>query len=111
MVDVNKTLQERGTRYGKYEGAAAASQGLKAVMRGTANWAHLSSDKKEALEMITHKIARILNGDPDYRDSWLDIIGYATLVEQSLKSEKFNPPVQLTIDLDDPNVSVIPSAA
>lgn len=111
MVDINKTLQERGKRYGKYEGAAAASQGLKAVMRGTANWEHLSPNKKESLEMITYKIARILNGDPDYRDSWLDIVGYATLVEQSLMSPTFNPPVQLTIDLDDPNVSVVQSAA
>lgn len=114
MVDVNETLQERDKRYGKFEGSAAASQGLKAVMHSTANWAHLSRDKKEALEMIAYKVARILNGDPDYRDSWLDIIGYATLVEQALvpeKPEKYARPSQLTLDLDDPNVTVIPSAA
>jgi hypothetical protein len=31
-----------------------------------------------------HKVARILNGDPDYADSWRDIIGYARLVEKRL---------------------------
>lgn len=36
--------------------------------------------------MIAHKIARILNGDPDYDDSWVDIAGYATLVVKKLKN-------------------------
>ena len=31
-----------------------------------------------------HKIGRILNGDPDYQDSWTDIIGYTRLVEVDL---------------------------
>jgi hypothetical protein len=30
--------------------------------------------------MIMHKIARIMNGDPNYRDSWVDIAGYAQIV-------------------------------
>lgn len=34
--------------------------------------------------MIVHKIGRILNGDPNYADSWHDIAGYATLIDQQL---------------------------
>ena len=34
--------------------------------------------------MILHKISRIVNGDPNYKDSWTDIIGYAKLVEKTL---------------------------
>ena len=34
--------------------------------------------------MITNKMARIVNGDPNYIDNWHDIAGYATLVEQEL---------------------------
>lgn len=30
---------------------------------------------------IADKIARILNGDPEYRDNWHDIAGYAKLAE------------------------------
>jgi hypothetical protein len=34
--------------------------------------------------MIVHKIGRILNGDPNYDDSWADIAGYAQLVVKEL---------------------------
>jgi hypothetical protein len=45
----------------------------------------LDSDQLEALDMIAHKIARILNGDPNYADNWIDIAGYATLVANRLE--------------------------
>ena len=45
----------------------------------------LKADQQEALEMILHKIARIVNGDPDYADSWVDIAGYAKLVADRLE--------------------------
>lgn len=48
------------------------------------NWAALPPDMKEALEMVAHKAGRILNGDPDYHDSWHDIIGYTKLVADRL---------------------------
>ena len=35
--------------------------------------------------MIAHKIGRILNGDPNYADSWVDIAGYAQLVANELE--------------------------
>ncbi len=39
--------------------------------------------------MIFHKIARIINGDPNYADSWVDIAGYATLVANRLENKKW----------------------
>ena len=45
-------------------------------------------DQREALEMIQHKVARILNGDPTYTDNWIDIAGYATLVANRLEKEE-----------------------
>ena len=42
---------------------------------------------RESLEMLAHKVARILNGNPDYVDSWHDVSGYATLVEKRLKGD------------------------
>ena len=47
----------------------------------------MDDDQREALEMIAHKIARILNGDPNYADNWIDIAGYATLVANRLEKE------------------------
>jgi hypothetical protein len=37
--------------------------------------------------MIMHKVARILNGDPNYADNWIDIAGYATLVADRLEGD------------------------
>ena len=86
-TDVDATLNERGSRYGKFAGHAQVSQRLKTVMgdalaqRGK----DLADDQYEALDMIAHKIARIINGDPDYADSWIDIAGYAKLVADRLQ--------------------------
>jgi hypothetical protein len=41
--------------------------------------------QRESLDMIAHKIARILNGNPNVHDHWHDIAGYATLVANDLK--------------------------
>lgn len=78
------TLSERGNRYGRFEDHAMLAQALKYEMRRAPKWRQLADDQREALEMIQHKIARILNGDPDYADSWHDIAGYATLIDDRL---------------------------
>jgi hypothetical protein len=43
--------------------------------------------QQEALDMIQHKIGRILNGDPDYVDNWDDIAGYSQLISKILRGE------------------------
>jgi hypothetical protein len=86
MTDLAATLAERGSRYGDFPSHANITQCLKNVMRNHAGgWERLDNDHREALEMIAHKIGRILNGDPDYADSWHDIIGYTKLVDDVLK--------------------------
>ena len=82
--DVTETLTERGNRYGKFKDHAELSQQLKEAMHCSNVWNHLEPDMREALEMIQHKVARILNGDHTYADSWHDIAGYAKLVDDRL---------------------------
>jgi len=84
---VEQTLESRGKKYGDFSSHAYISQSIKEAMRRQSGWGRLNTAQEEALEMIAHKIARIINGDPDYKDSWHDIAGYATLVERSLKNE------------------------
>lgn len=82
-------LAERGQRYGKFIHQGRISQTLKGVIKaemGAEKWDYLASDQKEALDMICHKIARIVNGDPNYHDSWADIAGYAKLVADRLET-------------------------
>jgi len=85
---IDGTLQERGKRYGDFCGHAQITQEIKRVMHRCPSWDNISHDKREALEMIAHKMGRILNGDPNYADSWHDIIGYARLVEQTLEDKE-----------------------
>lgn len=86
-MTVDQMLAQRGERYGLFAEHARITQNLKAAMADSPNWAALSADKKECLEMLAHKMGRILNGDPDYRDSWDDIAGYSTLVSKNLQGE------------------------
>jgi hypothetical protein len=82
--DIQATLAERGSRYGKFVDHAECTQALKRVMVDH-NVSRLDPDMIEALDMIAHKIGRILKGDPNYADSWHDIAGYASLVDQRLQ--------------------------
>lgn len=85
---IDKVLNERGSRYGSFLKHAIITQRLKAVMTDTPNWIALNDDMVESLEMIAHKIGRILNGDPSYADSWVDIAGYAKLVADRLEGKE-----------------------
>ena len=86
-TDVAQILTERGERYGKFLGHATIAQDLKNVINVALETRKkiLEDDQLEALEMICHKIGRILNGDPNYADSWVDIAGYAKLVADRLQ--------------------------
>jgi hypothetical protein len=87
---IDATLAERGTKYGKFADQAAVTYKLKNVLREHSS-NHSKSyayDQAEALDMICAKLGRIVNGDPDYADSWVDIAGYAKLVSDRLQTGK-----------------------
>lgn len=85
MSNIHDTLAERELIYGSFKTHASIAQTLKTTMQMTPKWVMLAPDHQEALEMIQHKIARILNGNAGYADTWHDIAGYATLVEQGME--------------------------
>jgi len=85
MTDINETLAQRQETHGSFESHAEISQIIKSPMKLSKSWNQLEYDQREALEMIAHKIARILNGNPNTHDHWHDIAGYATLVANRLK--------------------------
>lgn len=86
LANIDATLSERGARYGKFTSHAKITQHLKNVMFTYRPRQDLDDDMVETLEMIAHKIGRILNGDPHYADSWVDIAGYAKLVGDRLST-------------------------
>ena len=84
--DIAATLEERGKRYGDFMGHAQITVQLLQVVSDSMlqKGNTLEADQFEALHMIFHKIGRIVNGDPNYADSWHDIAGYAQLVADRL---------------------------
>lgn len=58
---IESTLEERGKRYGAFEGHAAITQEIKAVMHNSPKWNYLTADKKEALDMVAHNGMTLLD--------------------------------------------------
>jgi hypothetical protein len=85
--EVDVTLDARALDYGKFIEGAEVMQMLKRVVQAALNNRDkvLAHDQAEAMDMIIHKIGRIVNGNPDVVDHWLDIAGYAKLVADRLE--------------------------
>ena len=87
ILTIEGTLAERERTYGDYREVSKTAQDLKKIVRTQGGWYDMSPPMQESLDMICNKIARILNGNPYYADSWHDISGYATLVVKELEHE------------------------
>ena len=88
MTEMQKILSDRKDKYGDFRYHADLSVSLKHVMREGNAWHTTEPYMQEALDMIQHKIARILNGDPSYQDSWVDVIGYAQLALDRIREDE-----------------------
>jgi hypothetical protein len=69
-------LEERAKTHGHFCDVARSAQVIKSEINKAD---HLDITQIEALDMIATKIARILHGNPNEPDHWLDIEGYARL--------------------------------
>jgi hypothetical protein len=85
MLKIQKILEERGSRYGDFADNAQTAQDLKMVLYRSAGFCQMSPVQQEALEVICQKISRIVTGNPNYDDNWVDIIGYTQLVIDRLE--------------------------
>lgn len=79
MTDIDALLTERKTTHGEYSDHARYSQSIKDIIRSSPNWLVMEPHQKETLEMVAHKIARILTGDHAFDDHWKDMAGYSKL--------------------------------
>ena len=88
-TNVDAILNERAITYGSFIDVAQIAQEMKDTIRGSLDEQNVSlqADHQEALDMITSKIARIITGNSNHVDSWIDIAGYATLVADRLQGK------------------------
>jgi hypothetical protein len=85
-TEINTILDERGKNYGEFKTHAEITMMFKRILADY-QIEKFDDDQIEALHMIFHKIGRIINGDPNYIDSWIDIAGYAKLVSDRLEKK------------------------
>lgn len=78
-MNTDELLAERGKTHGDYGNHAGYTQAIKDICRNSVSWPSLRAHERETVEMIAHKIGRILAGDPHFVDHWDDIAGYAKL--------------------------------
>lgn len=80
-------LPNRGSTHGIFKDRAAVAQSVMGAIYYGTHWDEVEDDQRQALFMIAEKISRIVTGDPDFTDHWVDIAGYAQLVVDRLKGE------------------------
>ena len=88
-TNVDAILNERASTYGSFESVAGVAQEFKALIHTalTDSYKVLEADQVEALDMIASKLGRIICGDSNHVDSWVDIAGYAQLVADRLQGK------------------------
>ena len=84
--EVSAILKERASTHGDYVEQSHITQVLKNIVHGQRQWNDLNAPMRESLDMICHKMGRIMSGDPCVKDHWLDIAGYAKLIADRLPS-------------------------
>lgn len=94
--DLEAVLTQRGTDYGDFREQAVLARALKNLaapaydtLEQRPDIASSTMDTiEEGMDMILHKIARLLNGDITHLDSWDDIAGYATITALRIRQDK-----------------------
>lgn len=74
--EVQNVVRNRDASYGGFGGIAKTCQDFKEIARNCPSWNSLTPCEKEGIDMIFHKITRILYSPQKIRDSWVDIGGY-----------------------------------
>jgi hypothetical protein len=87
-IKIEDVLKQRQATHGDFSTKATTIQVLKNIMRGTEKWRDLSFAQQESLDMVMTKIGRILHGNPNELDHWLDIIGYTKLISDELEQNQ-----------------------
>ena len=83
---IEATLAERQAQYGCFEDVAFVTENIMATLSKVRSngLSDLPHTHRMALYMIASKMARIVNGDFNHKDSWHDIGGYSKLIEDLL---------------------------
>lgn len=89
MTTMNKILEERKKTHGDFASMSTTAWSIRnAIYSGNNVFTPIM---QEAINMIVHKLSRIVHGDPAEIDHWQDIAGYAQLVVNGLEKTYEKP--------------------
>ena len=77
IEDITKA---RESDYGGLNNVSYVARKLKLLFRELGYETHFSDVQVEGTDMILHKFARLISGNPNNVDSWNDIAGYASKI-------------------------------
>ena len=101
-MTIQEHLNEREKVYGDFAQLAQTAQTLNDIWRMSPAWAQMTPVQRASVEMDNMKAARIMNGDPHYRDNWFDRVGYNHLaVEELDKIAARKPKAPAVREVDD----------
>jgi len=87
-MTIKAILAERGATYGEYPVGAKIAMDLFDVAQASPSYRKMTAAQQYAVFMILAKLSRALNGDPNHVDDWADVVGYATLVLNTLTGDE-----------------------
>ena len=87
-MSIGAMLAERGASYGEYPVGAKIAMDLFDVAQASPSYRKMTAAQQYAVFMILAKLSRALNGDPNHIDDWRDVVGYATLVLETLTGDE-----------------------
>lgn len=85
---VSRILAVRSDTHGDFSDNARIAQSAKELWRTTPNWHKMAPYQREAIDLLTIKLARILSGDYDCEEHWNDLAGYPSLVSGRLGEQR-----------------------
>lgn len=85
-MNIDDLIKERHKSHGPFKDFARIDQALKRIKQVYSG--PLSDAQASSIDMIFNKIARILSGNPEELDHWVDIQGYSRIIEKSLSASK-----------------------
>lgn len=87
MTSIAETLEARAKTHGDYSDHARVTQAIKDALKSGPSYARTTAHERETLDMLAHKMGRVVCGDPHEHDHWHDMAGYATLSADRIWSD------------------------
>jgi hypothetical protein len=86
--DIKEVLNQRQKTHGEFSEVSKTYTDFINIAARKDFFGRCEDYQRLAIDVIFQKLARILNGDINFKDHWVDICGYSELVKKELDKNK-----------------------